>query len=200
MSSKDDLISTAISLFSEKGYEGTSVSEIMEKSGVNVSMISYYFGSKEGLLVAALKTLAHDKLMRAKRFLHKFETQSEFKICLELFLNELALFFSEQATLIKLFLQQLEQGFDGAESEYNVAYSNVLKCLEKFLETGKKKGFVPKNQDARVTIIQLFGPLAALVQMRNSTSRHLGVSIEDKEFREKLVKSLVASAIMNEGL
>lgn len=68
------------------------------------------------------------------------------------------------------------------------------------METGKKKGFVPKNKDARVTIIQLFGPLAALVQMRNSTSRHLGVSIEDKEFREKLVKSLVASVIMNEGL
>lgn len=109
MSSKDELISTAISLFSEKGYEGTSVSEIMEKSGVNVSMISYYFGGKEGLLVAALKTLAHDKLVRANRFLHKFETQSEFKTRLELFLNELALFFPSKQRSSNSFFNSLSR-------------------------------------------------------------------------------------------
>lgn len=195
MSSRDKLIKTAISLFSENGYEGTSISKIMEKSKVNVSMISYYFGGKEGLLAAALKTMAHEKLVHARRHLFKFETQAEFQIRLELFIDELASFFAEQAPLIKLFLQQLEQGFDGAESEFEVAFSNVIECFEKFLDAGKQKGFISKTKDVHVTTVQLFGPLTALVKTRNSTFKYLGVSIEDKVFREKLVKSLVEGVV-----
>ncbi len=39
-------------LFSSKGYDGTSVRDISEAAGVNVAMISYYFGSKEKLMEA----------------------------------------------------------------------------------------------------------------------------------------------------
>ena len=56
------IMSTAERLFSEKGYEGTSVRDIAEEAGVNIAMISYYFGSKEKLMEALfeqrnLKTL-----------------------------------------------------------------------------------------------------------------------------------------------
>ncbi|GAO41268.1 TetR/AcrR family transcriptional regulator [Flavihumibacter petaseus] len=44
------ILTTAESLFSEKGFDGTSVRDIAEKAGVNVAMISYYFGSKEKLM------------------------------------------------------------------------------------------------------------------------------------------------------
>ncbi|HNO01068.1 MAG TPA: TetR family transcriptional regulator, partial [Chitinophagaceae bacterium] len=37
-------------LFAEKGYNGTSVRDIAEKAGINLAMVSYYFGSKEKLL------------------------------------------------------------------------------------------------------------------------------------------------------
>jgi AcrR family transcriptional regulator len=46
------IISTAERLFSSKGYEGTSVRDIAEEAGVNIAMISYYFGSKEKLMEA----------------------------------------------------------------------------------------------------------------------------------------------------
>lgn len=39
-------------LISENGYAGTSVRDIANAAGVNVAMISYYFGSKEKLLEA----------------------------------------------------------------------------------------------------------------------------------------------------
>ena len=48
------LIKTATILFSEKGFNGVSVREIASLAGVNVSMISYYFGGKEGLYGAVL--------------------------------------------------------------------------------------------------------------------------------------------------
>lgn len=47
---KDDIIETALSLFSEKGYENTRVEEIAKSAGVNQALIYYYFKSKEAIL------------------------------------------------------------------------------------------------------------------------------------------------------
>lgn len=46
------IIETAEQLFSERGFDGTSVRDIADEAGVNVAMISYYFGSKEKLMEA----------------------------------------------------------------------------------------------------------------------------------------------------
>ncbi len=44
------LLDTAERLFSQKGYDGTSVRDIAAEAGINTAMISYYFGSKEKLM------------------------------------------------------------------------------------------------------------------------------------------------------
>ncbi len=44
------ILQIAEKLFSEKGFDGTSIREISSASNVNVAMVSYYFGSKEKLL------------------------------------------------------------------------------------------------------------------------------------------------------
>lgn len=44
------IIATAELLFSNKGFDGTSVRDIADEAGVNIAMISYYFGSKEKLM------------------------------------------------------------------------------------------------------------------------------------------------------
>ncbi|OZU89698.1 TetR family transcriptional regulator [Virgibacillus indicus] len=48
--SKQKVIDAAASLFFQKGFHGTSVRDIAEKASVNVSLISYYFKGKQGLL------------------------------------------------------------------------------------------------------------------------------------------------------
>ena len=46
-------------LFAASGYNGTSVRDIAAKAKVNVSMISYYFGSKENLMEEGLNFANH---------------------------------------------------------------------------------------------------------------------------------------------
>lgn len=46
------ILKVAEDLFSDKGFDGTSVRDIAKEADVNVAMISYYFGSKEKLLQA----------------------------------------------------------------------------------------------------------------------------------------------------
>jgi AcrR family transcriptional regulator len=47
---KDHIIASAMQLFSEKGFDAVSVREIAGLAEANIALISYHFGSKEGLL------------------------------------------------------------------------------------------------------------------------------------------------------
>jgi AcrR family transcriptional regulator len=49
MTKKDQILAAAEVLFSEHGYEGTSVRMLAKEAKVNIAMINYYFGSKENL-------------------------------------------------------------------------------------------------------------------------------------------------------
>ena len=49
ISKEENLLRSAEILFAEKGFSGTSTREIAKAANVNISMISYYFGSKEKL-------------------------------------------------------------------------------------------------------------------------------------------------------
>lgn len=49
ISKEENLLRSAEILFAEKGFAGTSIREIAKEANVNISMISYYFGSKEKL-------------------------------------------------------------------------------------------------------------------------------------------------------
>ena len=50
------LLLAASKLFAEKGYEGTRTLEISKVAGVNEALIARYFGGKEGLLAAIMKS------------------------------------------------------------------------------------------------------------------------------------------------
>ena len=48
------LLNAAVHVFNRKGYAGASVREVAELAGVTKPTLYYYFGSKEGVLVAIL--------------------------------------------------------------------------------------------------------------------------------------------------
>ncbi|TDK48078.1 TetR/AcrR family transcriptional regulator [Antarcticimicrobium luteum] len=52
---REGLLSTALDIFSEKGFSGTSIRDIAKVHGVSLSNIYYHFGSKEGLWREILK-------------------------------------------------------------------------------------------------------------------------------------------------
>lgn len=46
------ILEVAEKVISEKGFEGASIREISKRAGINLAMVSYYFGSKEKLIEA----------------------------------------------------------------------------------------------------------------------------------------------------
>jgi AcrR family transcriptional regulator len=62
---REHILDIAENLIAEFGYEGTSTRLLAKEAGVNVAMISYYFGSKEKLFEAMVErrtNSTHEKL------------------------------------------------------------------------------------------------------------------------------------------
>ena len=53
---RDKIMDTAIPLFAMKGFSGVTVRELSKEAGVNIALISYYFGGKEKLYAHLLTT------------------------------------------------------------------------------------------------------------------------------------------------
>lgn len=55
---KRNLIDTAIDLFGRWGFDAVGTRRIAEDAGASISTISYYFGNKQGLLIAAAEYIS----------------------------------------------------------------------------------------------------------------------------------------------
>lgn len=63
------ILKIAERLFAEQGFDGTSIRNIAKEAGINIAMISYYFGSKEKLLEALLLYRLSDFRLEVKSVL-----------------------------------------------------------------------------------------------------------------------------------
>ena len=57
---RDRILGTATELFARKGYGLVGVREIARQADVNISMISYYFNGKMGILSAIINHFFDD--------------------------------------------------------------------------------------------------------------------------------------------
>lgn len=69
ISKEENILFSAEKIFAEKGFAGTSIREISKEAKVNVSMISYYFGSKEKLFERIFEYRMNESLSFAKDIL-----------------------------------------------------------------------------------------------------------------------------------
>jgi AcrR family transcriptional regulator len=83
-SPKQRILYAATTQFAAKGYAGVSVKEIADQAGVNVAMISYYFGGKQALLQAIMElffdllcSVVHDSVDKKDSFENNVQRLSQ---------------------------------------------------------------------------------------------------------------------------
>jgi len=65
---KNRILNTAVSLFAVRGYASVGIREIAREADVNISMVSYYFGGKVGILGEIVETFwesYHNQIVKA---------------------------------------------------------------------------------------------------------------------------------------
>jgi TetR/AcrR family transcriptional regulator len=69
--SREKIFKTAARLFSEKGYNGVSMREISEYTGLSKPTIYYYFGNKEGIYSALVEASIETGIIQIEKILRK---------------------------------------------------------------------------------------------------------------------------------
>jgi len=68
---REEIITAALELFSEKGFETVSVRDVTKKAKVNLASVSYHFGNKEGLIKEATSRILDPMNLRRSEVLLK---------------------------------------------------------------------------------------------------------------------------------
>lgn len=77
ITTKQKVVDAASLLFFQHGFHGTSVRDIAEAASVNVSLISYYFKSKQGLLEYAVTHYYEHYLEMIAQAINELVTEDE---------------------------------------------------------------------------------------------------------------------------
>ena len=72
-----EILQAAEQLFASEGFDGTSIRSIAKVAKVNIAMISYYFGSKEKMLVALILHRTSDMKMQLDNIFKEDRTPLE---------------------------------------------------------------------------------------------------------------------------
>lgn len=186
------IIETAEKLFADKGFDGTSVRDIADEAGVNVAMISYYFGSKEKLLEALFSYRAEgttQKLVgmltnKALSPLEKVNMLIEYYI--EKFHNQTCfhkIMSREQVASQRTATAELIQGFKKRNQQ----------LIKELIQEGQKSGDFAKNIDIPILMATLIATVSHMV-----TTQHFYREINnlqdmpEEQFQKMMKKKLNA--------
>jgi AcrR family transcriptional regulator len=156
---KIKILKVASELFAKKGYDAVSVREIANLAEVNLSMISYYFGGKEGLYKSIIET-HYDK---AKDLFSKLETlaqeattnKANFIKFWRNFLEQLVELKLQNQNVEEILLHDFVQGLSYSYEIHKKYLPVMFKDLEKIIEVGKSKRWFKKEVDTFVFLSML---------------------------------------------
>ncbi|KFF25545.1 TetR/AcrR family transcriptional regulator [Chryseobacterium vrystaatense] len=189
VSKEENILFAAEKLFAEKGFEGTSTREISKAANVNISMISYYFGSKEKLYeklveyrISEGQFFAKDILERTdinewqkiERIVDQFSGRVRNHKCFYRIMQREQLY-TENPQIVE-FLKQTKMGFISM-------YSQVL-------ESGLKKGIFTKNPPIYLLHATVSGTLFYASNAKDMYKEFLNDTEDDTVFEEKYYTEL----------
>lgn len=137
------ILQVAEKLFTEHGFDGTSIRDIAKEAKINIAMISYYFGSKEKLLEALIITRISDLRLQIENLFKEELTPFE-KIdrLIELYITRLN---KNRGMYQILHFEISTKKRDINFEAFNEVKKFNLEALKKIIEEGQSKGDFKKD-------------------------------------------------------
>ena len=184
------IIMTAEKLFASKGYDGTSVRDIAEEAGVNIAMISYYFGSKEKLMQALFEERTKDIMIKLENLLKDENLSSFEKIGLLVDDYVDRIMYKRQFYKVMVYEQMMEKNPAISTMLYELKKRNA-EIISKLIEEGQQKGEFKKDIDLALLINTMVGTaLQTFISRDYYRFYHNLQAQEENEFHEQLKKKL----------
>jgi AcrR family transcriptional regulator len=193
---KDHILDVAERVFSEKGFDGASTRLISGEAGVNMAMLNYYFGSKEGLFLAIfqrkissfqniLQNLGNDETISAWEKMEKY---------IEMYGEKIV----NNNCFQRLLYQEMgmNRSNDLSDKLRDMLLKNVTE-LDKILNEGIVRGEFKKDIDIPMVIATLYGTKNYILNTPLIASALLRYDIQDEKMIEAKLKPQIKSFMNN---
>ncbi|RNI22384.1 TetR/AcrR family transcriptional regulator [Rufibacter latericius] len=188
---KEHLLNVAERVFGELGYDGASTRLLAQEAGVNMAMLNYYFGSKDGLLMAVVeRRMGHMK--KGFEEIAQQDTSSWEKIIqiVQLYVIRVATskYFHK---IIFREISVLRSGSELTDFVLDNLYRNVM-LVHQILEEGiQKSEFRPV--DIEMTVVSIFGTVNYIINSRRLASKILNMDLlDDQVLQDEMKPRLLA--------
>lgn len=203
---KDHILNVAERMFSDLGFDGASTRMISGEAGVNMAMLNYYFGSKEGLFLAIFerKISSFQTLLQNIGNDESITSWDKLERCIDTYVERIVV----NNCFQKLINREvsISKRSDLTDKITNMLMVNVLE-LKKIFDEGIRNGSFQKDTDTQLLTATIFGTKNYLINMPNVSSLMLGHDIRDEKFLEeklkprikKYMKRLLKAYLMNDN-
>jgi AcrR family transcriptional regulator len=202
LSTKEALLKSARRLFAKQGYDATSIKEIVDDAGVNISLVSYHFGGKEGLYKACISELALQRLSVAQEMLKPPKSVEEFKIRLQMYTLEMLKFYVSEPDIAAIIHRELDMNRPFMKELFDTAILKKFMLFLEFLEGAKSEGILKPELDALTFSGMYFSYLIQLQRTDHIGEAYFNRTIKDSGYQEQVAKqieSIFLYGILNEG-
>lgn len=159
LGARQRLLEVSVKLFAERGLDGTSVRDIAKESGLNLSLVSYYFGGKEGLYLELIQGFARNVSEELERVISLFERESPTAENIKKFLGALVESFSairlSHPDMGRILQRERASGLPYASEVYEKTFAPIADALVRQLVKAQKKGLVRKEVNPLLVVIFL---------------------------------------------
>jgi len=186
ISKEENILFSAEKIFAEKGFAGTSIREISKEAKVNVSMISYYFGSKEKLFERIFEYRMNESVSFAKDIMVNDEIDEWEK------LNVVVTRYIKRITELKTFYlilqrEQLTYKNKNIKKILSESKTDFLTIYKQILDSGVEKKVFTKNIRVDFLHSTITGTIFAAF---NSLPIYKNFFSEEKDYEQNYYKEL----------
>ena len=140
---KIQILEVAEKLFSEKGFEGTSIRDISKHAKINIAMVSYYFGSKERLLEALILYKTSDLKLQLENLLQEnLEPIEKVNKLIEIYINRIS---CNKGIFRVLHFEINSEKREKSMIAFTELKKGNLKSVESIIAQGQAKGVFRKD-------------------------------------------------------
>lgn len=156
---KEKVLESAIKLFSEKGYDSTTIGEIAESSNVSFGLVSTYYKNKENLFTVCISKPAELYLEE----MLKFNTiSSSYKNEITQMIKNHTKVISNRKDYLRLLVQVNSQyeRFPKAFQSANDFTQKLIKKIEELISNGQEENQLDSGNAKKIAIVYvglLFG-------------------------------------------
>lgn len=189
--SRDRLLAAARKVFAKRGYDGATVKELSEEAGLNISLVSYYFGGKEGLYKACIEEAGKDRLAAAEKILKTPESPEDFRVRLTLFLEEFFEFHLREKDLCAILNRECSSDMLLTRDVFRETFLKAAEKLRTFFASAQKSKILKSKIDPDILNYLFFGAIRSAVQFEPISKEFFNKTLENQSFRDAVIRHAV---------